>query len=76
MPIATRDQDYGGDPIADPRVQFLMMMILVGMFVIAGIGIALQSRGSKGRMMKKALMNPLSAINVRRRGSNCGSMGR
>jgi hypothetical protein len=47
MSIAIQDQDYGGGPIADPRLPFPMMMILVGILMIAGIGIALQSRGAR-----------------------------
>jgi hypothetical protein len=41
------DPDYHGDPMADPRVPFPLIMILVGMFIIAGVGAAMQSRGSR-----------------------------
>jgi hypothetical protein len=47
MPIPIREQDYGGDSMPDPRVSFPVIMLLVGIFVIAGSGIALQSRGAR-----------------------------
>jgi hypothetical protein len=41
------DPDYHGDPMAYPRVPFPLIVILVGMFIVVGIGAALQGRGDR-----------------------------
>jgi len=36
--------NWGSDPMLDPRIPFPMIMLLVGMIVVAAVGMAVQSR--------------------------------
>lgn len=38
---------WGNDPMSDPRVPFPLIMLLVGMFVIAGVGLGTQNRRNR-----------------------------
>lgn len=42
--------NFGSDPMANPRVPFPLIMLIVGMLVVAAVGMAVNmSRGREGR---------------------------